>query len=449
MPRLQYGLSSFERARGDWAQLPVVNMFVEQSDSEGVVMHSRPGLIDNEVNHGTGPVDALFQKDGVLDGALFAVSDGALYEDGVSLGAVPGIGPASIAGNETGLFVAAGDDVKFYNGTTLATVSFPDSANITKVLEVGSRIVALRADTQKFYWTEPLGSTIDALAFASAESEPDQLLDALAIDDILILFGTETVEFWPNTGDADLPFQPLEGRVFERGIKATGCATAFGSTFAWVGNDNVVYINAGQEQPISNPGLEEKIAQSVGCRLWAYQYEGQEWLVLRIDQGTWKFNNRSGKWCEATSYGQANWVCQCAAGRVFGSAIDGSTFRYGDAHLDLGGVLERRFRAGFPLDAGGVSIVNLRLRTTTGQTPYLASDYADPRVEMRLSRDLGQTWGAWEAASLGQQGEYAKSVQWRALGMTGAPGALFEFRVTDPVPFSVAAVTVNEMFGGR
>jgi hypothetical protein len=170
--------------------------------------------------------------------------------------------------------------------------------------------------------------------------------------------------------------------------------------------------------------------------------------VLRIDQGSWQFNNRSGKWSSLASHGHDNWICQCAAGNVFGSAIDGRTFRF-SGYTDLGGVLERRFRAGFPLDAGGVSINNLRLRTTTGQTSYLTGDYADPKVEARLSRDLGQTWGDWEAASLGVQGDYASHVEWRALGMAGAPGALFEFRVTDPVPFSVAAVTANEPFGGR
>lgn len=448
MPRMQFGIDAFERARGDLPELPVINMFAEEAPTEatGVVLQSRPGLEDRSANMGAGPVVVLFKADGVLDSGLYGVSAGHFYAGTTDKGAVDGSGPFSVAGYEDKVFIAGGGSLWGYDGVTLAAVTYPDSANVTKVIVGASRVITIRADTEKFYWSDVLSDTIDALSFATAESQPDRLRDMLFLDDVLLLFGAETVEFWPNTGDAALPFQPLEGRVFERGIKATGCAVEFGTTFAWVTDADQVCVSDPQNI-ISKAGLEAKIAASSTVRLWTFFLEGTEFLALRLDGETWVYSSRSKLWSEFNSYGQSNFVPQCYAGGVFGSALDGKTLAWSDAHVDLGGVLERRFRAGFPLNSGGVVIKNVGLRTNVGQTPYLAGDYADPLIEMRVSRNAGKTWGTWRQTSLGLQGEYRQRVRWTGLGMVGQPGLLTEFRLTDPVSLRVSDVTVNEPFG--
>ena len=448
MPSLQFGLSSYERAEGDLPGLPVVNMYAEQTGSEGTVLQSRPGLSDRSADMGAGPIKALYKRDGVVSGALLGVSAGSLYETTTVKGTVTGTGPVSIAGNETGVLVCAGDDLHSYDGTTFATVTLPDSFDAIKVLEGASRFIVIRKDSGKFYFTPALLQTFDALDFATAESEADQLLDALFIDDILILFGKETVEFWPNTTDANLPFQALEGRVMERGIKATGCASPLGNAFAWVTDIGTVCLQD-ENNIISNAGLEARINASTNVSLWRFYIDGAEFLALRLDSETQVYNARTGTWSEFASDGQTNWIPQCHAGDVFGGSVDGKTLEWGSDQQDLAGVLERRFRAGLPLNGGGVSINNLRLRTNPGQTQFLSGNYTTPSVEMRQSRDAGQTWGNWSSASLGSQGSYRTQVQWRALGLASQPGFMAEFRVTDPVPFRVSDVLANEPWGGR
>ncbi|MES2905167.1 MAG: hypothetical protein V4696_13355, partial [Pseudomonadota bacterium] len=337
---------------------------------------------------------------------------------------------------------------QFYDGSTLAAVAFPDDKPVIKVFNGASRFLAIAGETGRFYFTDSLEGDFEGLEFATAESSPDRLLDGLFIDDMAVLFGAETVEFWPNTSDPDLPFQPLEGRVFEKGIRATGCAAVFNYSFAWVGNDNVVYANGQQPAPISNQGLNEKIAASTECRLFTFLIDGQEFLALRLDTQTYVFGNRNGKWSEFASYGQANWIPQCEAGGVFGSAVDGRTAEWGDGFSDFGGVLERRFRAGFPLNSGGVQVNNVGLRCEVGQTPFLTGDYVEPVVEFRQSRDVGKTFGSARPKSLGAQGNYRKLVQWRSCGMASRPGWMGEFRVTDPVSWRVSQVLVNEPFAG-
>lgn len=448
MPALQFGLSSYARARGDLPALPVINMLAEkvESDTSGVILQSRPGLTARPGTMGAGPVQALFQRDLVLDSQLYGISGGALYRGTQSLGGVAGNGPYSMAGYENLLFVAGGAGLYGFNGTMLAPIAFPDDASVVKVIVAASRLVAIRRDTGQFYWSKVLAGTIDALDFATAENQPDRLLDVLFIDDQLLLFGSETVEFWANTQGA-IPFTPLQGRVIEKGIKATGAATALANTFAWVTNENTVCIGD-ENSIISNPGLQARIEASSTVSLFTFLIEGAEYLALRLDKETQVYNARAGTWSEFKSYGQSNWVPQCWAGGVFGSAIDGRTMVWGD-HEDLGGVLERRFRAGFPINSGGVKVTNLRLRCNAGGTPYLTGPYVNPKVEMRLSDDAAHTWGPWEAEGMGRQGDYRAQPEWRALGMFSQPGFVVDFRVTDPVPFRASEVLINETGGGR
>jgi hypothetical protein len=78
----------------------------------------------------------------------------------------------------------------------------------------------------------------------------------------------------------------------------------------------------------------------------------------------------------------------------------------------------------------------------------LTGQGSDPTVEMRSSRDAGNTWSDYRPA-LGVRANIAPCPTWRRLGQFDFPGALFEFRVTDPVDFRVSAVKANDPLGGR
>lgn len=450
MPSIPFATSSYERARGDLPSLPVVNMFIEESPTEknGFVLQSRAGLDDRSQDMGSGPVQQVFRRDLVLNTSLFAVSNYQFYRDGSLVGSIDGNGAVSMAGYGDFLFIAAGGQLWGYDGTTLSAIAFPDDALVTRIVIAGSRLVAIRKDTGKFYWTEPLGETISALAFATAENQPDRLLDLLFMNGILLLFGSETVEYWPLTTSNELPFQVLQGQVIQKGVKAPGCATAIGSTFAWVTNENRVCLS-NEETIISNNGLQERIQASDNVALWTFVFGGNEYIALRLDEETQVFNVQSKKWFEFKSYGYSNWLPQCYADGVFGSSADGRTFNWSAGWEDLGGVMERMIAAGMPIDSGGQTISNVMIRTNVGQTDYLEGDYADPKIEMRLSRTNGKTFGDWKSRSLGERGEYRQRVQWRGCGMASRPALYMQFRCSDPVDLRISDVLVNEQWNGR
>jgi hypothetical protein len=451
--QLQFGLSSYQRGKGGLPELPVINLRAESAPTEtkGVILLSRPGVVSRGVTMGAGPVKALFKADGVLDSALYGVSGTKLYREGAEVGTLNGAGPWSLAGYAGYLFAAGGQGLWTYDGTTVASVAFPDAANVIKVLVADSRAIALRGDTQKYYYSDPLETDIEALDFTSAESQPDRLLDAVFINGVLWLGGAETIEPHMATGGANLPFQQIRGRVINRGVKATGCMTEIGGVLVWVSDENQVCY--GEENAIfSNEGLEARIGRANRVRLFTFMEDGSEFLALRLgfEDGTGEtqvWSPRSKGWSEYQTYGRANWAAQCFAGGVFGSAYGGDTLAWGTDYSDAlatDGILERRFRAGTPINGGGVTVDNLRVRCEVGQTPYLSGTYREPEMEMRLSEDGGRTFGAWDGVSLEQQGSYGEMPEWRGLGWADSPAFLSEFRVTAPVSVRVSDVLINE-----
>lgn len=444
-----YGVSTFERQRGGLPSLPLVNMLAEAIPTEpNIVLQSRPGLENSTITMGSGPVTGLFKADGVLSNDLFGVSNTKLYNNSTLVGTIDGTGPVSFCGYEDYLFVNAGSSVWRYDGTTLAAIAFPDSANVTKVVVGASRLIALRKDTDTFYWTDPLGITFDALAFATAENSPDSLQDALYIGDRLILFGKETIEFWPATDDDALPFAPLVGAVLPVGIKGSGMAATFSRTFAWVTNFNEVCVGS-PDNIISEPELQVKIGESTDVSLWTFYVDDNEYLAIRIDNETWIYGARTQTWSLLESNGYSNWVCRCYDGGYFGSNESGTLVQWSSAYTDFDGVLERRFRAWQAITSESLMLNNVVLRTNPGTTPYITGNYTDPIVELRTSRDGGYEWQPWKQRTLGAIGKYRRKTFWSSLGQFTYPGVLVELRVTDPVPFRVSGLALNEPFGGR
>ena len=439
--KLPYGTSAYQRNRGNLPSLELVNMFVEQSNSQGVILQSRKALVE-VAEVGSGPIRATLQEDGVFSGDRFTLSGSGFYRGSTLLGTVSGEGVATIAANETEVLICAGAGIYSYNGTNLALVAFPDSASVRAIGYNAGYFFALRSGTGQWYFSAvENGRTWDALDFATAENEPDQLLDLVFLDGVLILAGTNSIEFWGATGDADLPYSPIQQRVFEQGIIDTGCIVAVDNTFFWIGRDKITYRNGDVPQAISDDGIVEKAAASDTFRLYVLEDERHKFLCQRHDDNTMAYDVTTQQWCEFKSYGRDNF----RAGPNFGDDTTGKIWQFSGYDE---GPFERLFMAGSILEQP-VQIDNLRMVCEVGTTLNLTGDYVNPSLEMAYSDDAGNTWSDYETESLGEQGQYRQRVEWRALGMFDDPGVLFKFRITDPVSFRVSGVGVNETTGGR
>lgn len=454
MPKLAYGHSAYLRANGDLPEIKLINLLLEASpsDEDGIVLLARAGLVEHSTPGSTGPVRGIFSKAGLFSGDIFSVIAGNIYRGETLLGTLTGTGPVSFATNGIDeLLINAGGHIRVYNGATLATVTFPDTANVTKIGFISGLYIALRADTDQFYWSAVLdGTSWNALDFATAEGAADNLLDLIVLPDSMWLFGEETTEAWALSGDADLPFYKIELRSYQKGVIAPGCACELEGKLYWIGQDARPYSDG--LEPIADEGLAERIRDSEDVFTFAFTYEGHPIFCVRLDNGTWGFDVTTRSWLEFTSYERANWRARCAMTR-------GSTVYLGDdelntiwtfgGHSESGSVIQHVFTAILPMSGGALLVDNIGLHANVGRAEVLSGSGSEPVIEIRSSRDEGLSWTPWRPKALGRMGEYRQRVKWNRFGMFDPPGAMFEFRYTDAAPFRVSGLTINEPAGGR
>lgn len=456
MPDILYGKGSYRRDNGEFTSLNLINMFPEAAPTveQGVALLSRPGL-EEYATRGSGPIHEIFRKPGLFNGDQFTLSGNTLYRGAASLGTINGTGPVRIAHSSVELVITRGQTAYSYNGTNLAAISFPDSANVVAVAYLGGRFLFVRENSQRFYWSELNdGRTVGALSYTAADSSPDYLVDIIAVSDNVFTLGNESLEVHYLTTSITLPYARINQRTRNRGVVDTGCAVEFDNALHFIGEDFVVYRMAEVPQRISNHGLEERIAESTSWRLFTFLFQGHAFLCVRVDSGTWVFDPAGGaEWPEFQTYGMDNFIGQCAENvdelALFGSSVDGKIYQFSDNWTDAGVPLERRFTGAFPIKGGVVPVDALELECNSGATLASTGPGANPQIEVRASRDGGHTFGHYRTASLGAQGERRIRPRWRRWGFFDAPGALFDFRMTDPAPLRVSAVLVNEPASGR
>lgn len=446
MPSVLYGGGSYERLNGNFPPLQLINMYVEQAKTSegGVALLSRPGLgLLATVTFGA--VVGMFSKRGTFGGDVFSVAGSNLHRGTSNLGSVLGSGFRRFAGSDTELVIAGGGAAQSYNGTNLASISFPDTANVVSVCFIGSLFIYIRASSGRFYWSSLLdGRTVNALDYATAEREPDYLLDVLPLGDNIWLFGQQTVEAWAHTGDADLPFTRLENVAFDKGIMETGACVRADNSIIFVGSDRSVYRVSDVPERISDHSIEERIIASATCSCFTFKREGHEFVAFRLASETLIYDCATREWCEFQSSG-GQWIAQsgCMVDKVayFGRSAAGELMGW-DEWDDMGSAMERRFSFAQQLDTP-MSVNSIKLWCNPGQSPGSST------VSLRTSRDAGQTWSDWEATTMGASLDYRTVPEWRALGMFDFPGLLGEVKTEGGIPFRISAVKLNDPNGGR
>lgn len=454
MPPIFLGEGAYKRDRGNLPEFLRVNMFLEATPSAEAkwVLLDRPPL-ESHLTVGTGAVKAVFSQPGTYGGDIFSVVGSRFYRQTTELITIAGTGPVSIAATATEVLVTAGTTLYSYDGTNTQAVVLPDTFSARAVTTMNSHFIVSRADSQKFYWSALLnGRSWNALDFASAETEPDFLLDVMTMRGNLYNMGQGTIEPWYYTGALNLPFSLIQQRLIPVGTIATGCAQELDNTLFWVGSDGIVYRLGDVKERVSDHGIEERIEQSATVSAFSYVHEGHSNYCLRLDTGTFAYDTATGQWHELRSYGRTNFAGRCSATRgqtvLLGDDTAGTIWTFSDTFTGEP-VVVREFTGGFPIRGGAQPIDSVSVDANVGWTPDLVGQGSNPIIEMAASRDAGATWGEYRPARLGRQGEYRTRPRWTRNGVFDAPGGLLKWRVTDPVRLRITNGLVNEEGGGR
>lgn len=144
----------------------------------------------------------------------------------------------------------------------LVGVPVPDGLPPISVGTLKAHILVAIGRTDRFYWIEPGEILIDPLNFATAESQPDDVLNVEIVGDTAWFVGEGSTEVWYPTGDAEAPFAPVGGRVYDRGAIEGTVVNVKGAVIL-VGADYVVYAISGGPQRVSNHGIEQMIREAL------------------------------------------------------------------------------------------------------------------------------------------------------------------------------------------
>lgn len=429
-------------------------MLAEKSETNqinGIDHIQRPGMVVF-AEAGAGPIRFVFRQAGTFLGDFLVISGGELYritESGSEtlIGAFSGAEPVTMAASATRAIWDSDGQGLSTNGTTLSSIIMPDGRLVGSVAHLNGYFLLSEKNSARFYWIEPGQTDPDGLSFATTESTPGFIVKIERVGDELWFFKEEGIEVWVPTGDADLPFQRLPGRNYDRGCRSRNTVCRFDNSVAWVGNDGLVYRGDSSHVRISDHSLEEQIRKSLpaSLRAWSFDFDGHRLYCLTLGSGTYVYDISSQAWSEFASYNRNVWRCQVGdMGATFVVAGDDELpllYRLDpQVSNDNGEVMVRQLTGGIPVRGAAVRCDSIDLYATTGTE---VDPNVTPHIRISWSDDL-YTFGDWVDVSLGKQGHYSEPVRVNRLGRMARPGRLFNLTVTDDVVVTISALLVNE-----
>ncbi len=385
--------------------------------------------------------------------------------------------------------VVSGATPAAYNGTFVITVISPTQFTYTMLSNPGgsASVVGTYATTQfqqvldadypgastitwqdgYFIVNPPNASTFyvsdigngfvwDALDFASAESNPDNIISVWADNSTLYLFGSVSTEFWTNSGAADFPFSRISGGSTEWGCAAINSICKYDNTLAFLAKNRmgevIVAKMAGSlPQRISNPELEHIINNysTVGdCSTIAYMLGGHPMLQVNFPaaDASWLYDGLSNCWSRVQSKDIGRHRAEMGVNYL--DKIIVTDFENGNLYrLNPNSVTDNGDEIAFEITSRHLSqddrriiVDKVQLDMETGVGTSMGQG-VNPQVMLAISKDNGHTYGTEQWCDLGAIGEFRQRAIWRRLGQSR--DWVFKWRITDPVKRVILGASVN------
>jgi len=404
-----------------------INLYPEavESGSRPPVLRGTPGT-DLWHTAPKSPIRALWSGD---DGTrCFVVAGDTLYEvDSFgtfsSRGAVGNdSNPAEIYVNGTQLLCISAGQAYISNGGAVSSVGMPTA---TSGGFIDGYFLAARPDSRQFDISEINdGTTWDALEYAIKEAYPDHIKRLFVDHSDVWLFGTESIEVWRNTGNADFPFQRDPGAFIMKGLKAKYSTVRLAGGVAFLGGDSrgstVAYHAVGfQPKRVSTHAIEtmwKSYNDTTNAVSFAYSDNGHDfWVIQFPNEGTWVYDATTQIWHERSFWDgsdHARWKpqyhCEAFGKHLVGDYGSGKIFEMGGEIMDDDGTVIKRLRAAPDVNQDGRPIFydQFQLDLLTGAGTLSATlEYTDD----------GATWKTRDTLSPAYL-DFGARVIWRRLG---------------------------------
>lgn len=300
-------------------------------------------------------------------------------------------------------------------------------------------------------------TTWDPLDFATAESNPDNLVRVIADHGELVLFGSNSTEFWANSGQLDFPFSNISGSTVDYGLAARWSLTRYNDSLIGLFKNPMsqVYVMnmvGHAVRKVSEYGFDDivndyaSVADATG---YAYMLGGHPMYQLNFPtQGkSWLFDATTNMPTELQSglngmrHRGELLVDYLNKPRVFDYENGRIYTLQPNVYTDNGAPIVREMVSKhFFKDFKRVTIQRLTIDFETG-IGLIDGQGKLPQAMLKISRDNGHTWGNEIWRDIGAIGKYLTRVFWTRLG--SSRDWIFKIRVTDPVKVVIAAASID------
>lgn len=398
----------------------------------------------------------------------------------------------SMTDNSIQLLIATGGFGYVYTLASSTLTKITDSwypYGATSVDFLNQRFIAAKPNTREFYVSAILdGFTWNVLTlpiYGTKENNSDFLSCVFVLNGNLILFGTQTIEFWQDVGTTPQPFQRVNGATQQWGLAAVQSKAFVGNTMMFLGSNlnnalQVIKLNGYTPVRVSTSDIEDIISGFTtydDAVALTYMTEGHIMyqLTFPTENRSFLYDDNTNVWFEVQtgmaetarhyaqlgiSFNTKNFFCDETSGDIY--------YFDKDTYTDNGQVIKRQVATRHIRNQGNVlSIAELFLDFETGvglngyasqeiiyllceDASYLVTESSekilvenlvtqgsDPQVMLRISRDGGHTFGNERWVNLGPLGTFLSRVILRRLG--SARDFVVEITVTDPVKFVLAS----------
>lgn len=430
-----------------------VNLYAEvQTDQEKniLTLYPTPGL-STFVNFGLNPIRGIYERGEVL----YTVVGTTLYSvNNAGTTAVLGTLLASSSGrvyfsdNGTQIMLVDGTAGYIYNVNTLAfvqitDVDFPGGVTVTFL---NGRFIVNKPSTGQFFISSLYdGLTWDALDYATAESDPDNLVRVIADGGSLYLFGDKTTEIWGDSGAADFPMARIGSSAIEWGLAARASLCKYIDALIFLRKNRLgqiqVCIQSGlSAQEVSTPEMDYIFSQYTAtsdATGFTYMVSGHPMYQINFPTAneSWLYDGQSKSWSKV-QYGnsgrhRAEMQVQLVSKNYVTDYANGKLYRLQEGvYTDDGATIVREFVGRHQGIGNYINYSTMWLEMEAGVGLNLGQGVA-PKLMMQISRDGGHEWGAEVWRDIGAMGNYKARAVFNRLGR--ARDWLFKFRVTDPV----------------
>lgn len=460
---LRFATHSYQSRSPDVSAERVVNCYAEGQPRDAktpIAVFNSPGTAD----FASGLAGAV-RGAKRMDGVPYIVAGSGLYSI-ASTGTATLLGSINTTGGRVGMAVnrASPKELGIVDGTDgwtydttngLVQITDPDFPGGDTLAFLDGYFIVSTPDGRFALSNLDNGQAWTATDVASAEGDPDDTLAVAVSHRQLYVFGEESTEVYYNSGAADFPLSRVEGAFMERGIGGRWTVAGDDNTLFWMGDDRMVYRDAGyRPQRVSTHAIEEIIQKfSVVDDAFAFfvttSGHKQYHLTFPTGERTFVYDIATGLWHERESFQSRYWRCsayvRCYNKDIVGDAFEGKCGTLDpDTFTEYGGVMQqimtsppvaqdrkRLFHEALEID------IESGVGTTTGGDPQLWLEYSD---------DGGRTWSARKPFfSMGKIGEYRTRVRW--LGLGSSRKRVYRLTIADAVKRTVIAAHLDYKVG--